>query len=146
MARLYCRLLKDIGVFDSANRRAQDRRDAADAAARKKAAAAEQLRIENERKAFRAAGLPYTSPSPANAGAGAAPTTTTVGALAANSGSTAGAGASGAASSKGAGFVETTGADLADCGTKGLKGMLEKIKDAGGGVLFVDEVGVRGGR
>ncbi|CAN0537171.1 unnamed protein product, partial [Scytosiphon promiscuus] len=34
------------------------------------------------------------------------------------------------------GFVETTGAALADCGTKGLMDMLDKIKSVGGGVLF----------
>lgn len=143
MARLYYRLLKDIGVFASAERRAQDLQDAADKAARKKAADKEKLRVENERKAFQAAGLPYNgnnnnnNPPPATAG-GATSSTTTVGTLAANSGSAAGAGA---ATSKGKGFVETTGAALADCGTKGLKDMLENIKSAGGGVLFVDEVG-----
>lgn len=36
--------------------------------------------------------------------------------------------------------METTGAALADKGVGGLKEMLEKIRKAGGGVLFVDEV------
>ena len=64
--------------------------------------------------------------------------TSTTGTLAAKSGPAAGAGT---APTKGQGFVETTGAALADCGTKSLQGMLEKIENAGGGVLFVDEVG-----
>ncbi|CAN0298439.1 unnamed protein product, partial [Hapterophycus canaliculatus] len=36
-------------------------------------------------------------------------------------------------------FVETTGADLANKGVRGVKEMLDKIREAGGGVLFVDE-------
>lgn len=129
MARLYHRLLKDLGVFASAEERAADARAAAEAAAKKKADDAEKARQDAERRAFQSAGLPYTAQQqqqqqqnpPATPRASASSTTT-------------------AAAASVAGFVETTGADLADNGVGGLKDMLKKIREAGGGVLFVDEV------
>lgn len=36
-------------------------------------------------------------------------------------------------------FIETTGAALANDGVKGAKDIMEKLKNAGGGALFVDE-------
>ncbi|CAM9360644.1 unnamed protein product [Ectocarpus sp. 12 AP-2014] len=128
VARLYYRLLKDLGVFASAEERAADARAAAEAAAKKKADDAEKARQDAERRAFQSAGLPYTAQQqqqqlqnpPATPRASASSTTT-------------------AAAASATGFVETTGADLADNGVGGLKDMLKKIREAGGGVLFVDE-------
>ncbi|CAN0163486.1 unnamed protein product, partial [Ectocarpus sp. 4 AP-2014] len=126
VARLYYRLLKELGVFASAEERAADARAAAEAAAKKKADDTEKARQDAERRAFQSAGLPYTAQQqqlqnpPATPRAPASSTTTATAASA-------------------AGFVETTGADLADNGVGGLKGMLKKIREVGGGVLFVDE-------
>lgn len=125
MARLYYRLLKDLGVFASAEERAADARSAAEAAAKKKADAAEKARQDAERRAFQSAGLPYTAQQQQNP-----PATTRPSASSATTTTAASA----------AGFVESIGADLADNGVGGLKGMLKKIREAGGGVLFVDEV------
>lgn len=80
-------------------------------------------RKERERQMFQAAGLPYNPMS--------------------NSAVTQGTPAPSLRSSTQqvlSGFVETTGADLADKGVRGLKEMLQEIRTAGGGVLFVDEV------
>lgn len=134
VARLYHRLLKDLGVFAAAEQKAQEARQAAEAAATKKANAAEKAKRDAERRAFQSAGLPYTE-STARA---SAPTFSTAGSgTAASSATSAGSSRSVAATD---GFVETTGAALADKGVAGLKEMLEKIRKAGGGVLFVDEV------
>lgn len=98
--------------------------------AREKAAAAEKVRQDTERRAFQSAGFQY-KPSPApssNIALAPAP---------------APAPTPGSAQEKAMlyeGFVETTGADLANNGVGGLKKMLQKIRDAGGGMLFVDEV------
>lgn len=134
VARLYYLLLKDLGVFDAAKEKAQGAQRAAEAAAKKKTDDAERARQDAERRAFQAAGLPYTQ----SAARANAPTSTSTGGSAAPS-----------ASAAVDGFVETTGAALADKGVAGLKEMLEKIRKAGGGVLFVDEVrsardGIRG--
>lgn len=130
VARLYYRLLKDVGVFAAAEEKAQEAKAAADALSKKqaaaKAAAAEQARQDAERRAFQSAGLPYNLRNTAASAAVNPPAPATSAA---------------AAASPTSGFVETTGADLADKGVRGLKEILEKIKKAGGGVLFVDEVG-----
>lgn len=130
VARLYYRLLKDLRVFAAAESRAQDAKITAEAEAKKNADAAEKARQDAERRAFQSVGLPYTQ-SAARAGAGTStPTATSASARLAES------------TAATAGFVETTGADLADKGVRGLKDMLKKIREAGGGVLFVDEVRV----
>lgn len=121
MARLYYRVLKDLGVFAPAEERAHDARAAADAKSRRDAAAAEKAKQDAERQTFERAGLPY---HPASA---TASKTTSPAAVAPSK-------------SRKSGFVETTGADLADKGVGGLKEILFDIKKAGGGVLFVDEV------
>lgn len=108
-------------MFSSAEERARKAKAAAEAKAKKKADAAEKARQDAERRAFQSAGLPYTPSTPAPAATSSS-----------SVGSSAAAGT--------AGFVETTGADLANKGVGGLKGMLDKIREAGGGVLFVDEV------
>lgn len=127
MARLYYRLLKDLGVFASAEEKARSAQEAADAKAKKKADAAEKAKQDQERRLFQSAGLPYNAQNPTSMGGAPAQAPAPP--------------ASSAAASAATGFVETTGADLADQGVAGLKGMLKKIKNAGGGVLFVDEVG-----
>lgn len=131
VARHYYRLLKDLGVFATAEEKARDAQEAAEADAKKKADAAEKAKQDAERRAFQSAGLPYT-PSAARASA----PTSTAGAAAPS----ASAGSAGSAAAAADGFVETTGAALADEGVDGLKKMLKKIRKAGGGVLFVDEV------
>lgn len=118
VARFYYRLLKDLGVFADAEKKAQEAQRAAEAAAKKRADVAEKARQDAERRAFQSAGLPYTE----GAARASAP---------------ASAAGHGTATD---GFVETTGAALADKGVAGLREMLEKIRKAGGGVLFVDEV------
>lgn len=123
MARLYFRLLKDLGVFSSAEETARKARSAAAAEANRQAEEAEKARKERECQMFQAAGLPYNPTSKASVRQGTpAPSllSSTQQAL--------------------SGFVETTGADLADKGVPGLKEMLKTIRTAGGGVLFVDEV------
>lgn len=117
-------------MFYAAEERAQDAKIAAEAQAKKKADDEEKARQDAERRAFESAGLPYTR-SAAKAGAGVS-TPTAASASSSLAGSPAAM----------LGFVETTGADLADNGVRGLKDMLEKIRKAGGGVLFVDEVSV----
>lgn len=127
VARLYYQLLKDLGVFAAAEEKAREAQHAAETAAKKKADAAEKARQDAERRAFQSAGLPYTE----SAARASAPT--------AGSGTASPSASAGSAAKDG--FVETTGAALADKGVAGLKEMLEKIRKAGGGVLFVDEVG-----
>jgi len=122
VARLYYRLLKDLGGFSAAQERAQEAKAAAEAAEQRKADAAEAARQDAERRAFQSAGLPYTQSAAKKAPAPAAVAAASLG-------------------SWPSGFVETTGAALADNGVRGLKGILDKIRQVGGGVLFVDEVG-----
>lgn len=117
VARLYYRLLKDLGVFAAAEERAHDARVAEEAAAKEKADAAEKASQEAERRAFQSAGLQFTPRSPARQMS-----------------------LSAAAKPSPSGLVETTGADLANEGVGGLKAMLEQIRKAGGGVLLVEEV------
>lgn len=122
VARLYYRLLKDLGVFAASEKRAHDARVAEEAEAKKKADAAEKARRDDDRRAFESAGLAYTPPTrPRQTSLPPAGKTTPT---------------------LPSGFVETTGADLAEKGVRGLKAMLDNIRKAGGGVLFVDEVGV----
>lgn len=123
VARLYYRFLNDIGVFAGAKEKAREARAVAAAEAKRQADEAEKARKDRERQMFQAAGLPYNPTS--------------------NSSVSQGTPASSLRSSTNqalSGFVETTGADLADKGVRGLKEMLTKIRTAGGGVLFVDEV------
>lgn len=130
VARFYYRLLKDLGVFADAEEKAQEAQRAAEAAAKKRADAAEKARQDAERRAFQSAGLPYTE----GAARASAP------ASAAGPGTATPSASAGSAAAATDGFVETTGAALADKGVAGLREMLEKIRKAGGGVLFVDEV------
>lgn len=107
-------------MFVAAEKRAQNARVAEEAAAKEKADAAKKASEDTERRAFESAGLSYTPPPRTEQGSPSVAGKTTL--------------------SLPSGFVETTGADLAREGVRGLKDMLEKIRKAGGGVLFVDEV------
>lgn len=109
-------------MFSAAEKQAHDARVAAEAAAKETANAAEKASQAVERRAFQSAGLSYTPPPWTEQGSPSATGKTTP--------------------SLPSGFVETTGADLAEKGVRGLKEMLEDIRKAGGGVLFVDEVNV----
>lgn len=131
MARLYYGLLKDVGVFRNAEEQARQAEADKAAAAKKKADDAEKARQETERRAYASAGIPYNppkAPSPRGPAPGApVPTPAPIP-------------GSAAAKARTEGFVETTGAHLADNGARGLRDILAKIRTAGGGVLFVDEV------
>lgn len=105
MARLYYRVLKDVGVFAIAKQRAHEAEPAAYAKSRRDAAAAEKDKQDAEKQAYERAGLPY---HPASA---TASKTTSPAAVVPSK-------------SPKSGFVETTVADLADKGVSGLKEIL----------------------
>lgn len=134
VARLYYRLLKDVGVFANAEQKARELKAAKEAEEKKKADAAKKAQEDAIRQACRSVGLTYDprKAPPKNPVQAPAPAPIPAPSPALQ-----------ATAAKGMqlqGFVETTGADLADNGVGGLKDMLEKIRTAGGGVLFVDEV------